>query len=167
MIDCGSNCKRTCTKAKAKAKPYADAREQSENEHDDTNTKNDLKDTRNKWHVLPTSDSNMAEFDSSNHIHTRMKPNARAQSTHNEDDDSSFVAAKDCMSCIGSQSTLCGSLKIPIVNEPHSFLFGCDHISHMKRVMKDTHLSDNNMSLESTTDDNTEDSKVNKSTNTN
>ena len=103
----------------------------------------------------------------------KMKPNdVREQSTNNEDDKSFVTANNYTTNCSDSQSLLRYSLRKTILNEPPSSVaFGQKQISHMKLVLKDNQINNDDTLLETTTPDDytkhSTTSKVNRITNIN
>ena len=110
------------------------------------------------WYVVKSHEQD--KFDTSNDICTQTN----GVSTTNNDDDDSFATTKDVMSRIDSQSTLGCSYRTTHTSANELRIsFGCKQISHMKQVMKDTTINNNDhVSLDTNTDDNTKHDKVRK-----
>ena len=143
-----NNCRRTRSTKIAKT---------STNEREETTTTtNNNNDTQDK-------------YDTNNDIRTQTNE-VNTTNNHDDDDDTSFATAKDVMNRIDSQSSMCSSYKTTHSSTNESRItFGRKVISHMKQVMRDTIIdNDDRVSLDTNTDDNsTKNNKVKQSTSTN
>lgn len=159
MTECGSDRKRNKRKRKrlhrtCKSKHNAT----TTNNVDDSNTNTSKKRTKMKSNERTKMKSNER---------TKMKSNdVLEQTSTNNDDDESFVTANDyTTNRSDSQSLLRRSLRKNSLNEPPSTVaFGQKQLSHMKVVLKDNQINNDDTSLETTTTTKTTDDYTNHST---